>query len=205
MDTSYLNESDLTAGDVLLCYSEALSGKNEHIQNGYSHVAIVTGDRSVADSDSSGVKKTSVVSLLDEFGHIVVLRNPELWSPERIKKLDSFVSGKIGCGFNRTGMYRIPERKESLQNEAMSKIHGYFEGTFKPKSHDQNIYFCSEFITASFIEVGIIEESAAVVFSPETFSPEDIGNDKAFGFFIGYIRPSDEYQIPENDHFRTSI
>jgi len=205
MDINYLEESDLSPGDVLLCYSDNLSGKNEHINNGYSHVAIVTGDSSVSDSDSSGVKKTNIPALLEEYGHIAVLRNPELWSPDRINRLDSFVAKKLGSGFNRTGMYRLPQRKDELQTESMGKIHGYFEGTFKPESHDRNIYFCSEFITALFIEVGIIDESASILFSPETFSPEDIGNNKAFGFFIGYIKPYEEYLIPENDHFRTSI
>jgi len=205
MEISYLNKADLTPGDILLCYSDSLVGKSEYMQNGYSHVAIVTGDKTVADSDSSGVKKTDIEPLLDDYGHVAVLRTPELWGSERITKLDVFVSNKIGSGFNKAGMYRLPERKEKLQNVAMDKIHGYFEGTFKPKSHDQNIFFCSEFITAVFIEVGIIEESASIVFSPETFSPEDIGRDKAFGFFIGYIKPYDEYEIPEEDYFRTSI
>lgn len=205
LDINFLKESDLSPGDVLLCYSENLSGKSEHLKNGYSHVAIVTGDGSVSDSDSSGIKKTNISTLLEDYGHIAVLRNPELWSPDRIKKLNSFVDNKLGLGFNRTGVFRLPERKAELQEEVMGKIHGYYEGTFKPESHDRNIYFCSEFITAAFIEVGIIEESASIVFSPETFTPEDIGNDKAFGFFVGYIKPYEEYLIPENDHFRTSI
>lgn len=205
MDINYLKEADISPGDVLLCYADDLSGKNEHIANGYSHVAIVIGGRHVAHSDSSGVKITHVSSLLDEYGHIAVLRNPELWSSGRVRKLDSFVAKKLGSGFNKTGMYKLPERKDSLQDEAMSKIHKYFDGTFRPKSHDRDIYFCSEFIVASFIEVRIIEESASILLSPETLSPEDIGNDKAFGFFVGYIKSCDKYQIPESDHFRTSI
>lgn len=205
MDINYFKESDLSPGDVLLCYSESLSGKNNYIKNGYSHVAIVTGDRSVSESDSSGVKKTDIPALLKEYWHIAVLRTPELWSPNRINKLDSFVARKLGSSFNRTGMYRLPQRKDELQAESMGKIHGYFEGTFRPESHDRNVYFCSEFIAASFIEVGIIDESASILFSPETLSPEDIGKDKAFGFFVGYIKPYEEYMIPENDHFRTSI
>jgi cell wall-associated NlpC family hydrolase len=64
MDINYINEKDLTPCDVLLCYSEHLAGKNEYIRNGYSHVAIIAGDRSVIDSDSSGVQKKILILCL---------------------------------------------------------------------------------------------------------------------------------------------
>ena len=205
MTLKLIYENEIVAGDVLLCYSEVLNGKNDRIQNGYSHVAIVTSDKKVVESSSSGIKVTCIPNLLDEYEHIAVLRNHELWSPERLKKLDSFVTKKLGAGFNCAGMYRLPERKERQEQEAMNHVNGYFEGTYKPTDHNKGVYFCSELITASFIEVGIIDESASILLSPETLSPEDIGRDKAFGFFAGYIKSNDDYKIPEEDYFRTSI
>ncbi len=87
----------------------------------------------------------------------------------------------------------------------MERVHGYFEKIVVPSSGDNNKYFCSELVTSAFIKVGIIHESAAIIFAPETFLPEDIGQDKVFGFFIGYIIPYDDYKIPENDYFQYSI
>jgi uncharacterized protein YycO len=205
MQLKILYESQLQPGDVLLCYSSGLKGKNEHLMQGYSHVAIFTSKAGVVEANSKGVNRTSVSELLSEYGHIAVLRNSELWSRKRLERLDDFLAKKIGLEFNQTGMYRVPERKEQQDAEIMTRVEGYFEGRFVPKSHDRNIYFCSELVTAAFIDVGIIDESASIIFSPETFSPEDIGRDKAFGFFIGYIKPYDDYQIPDDDNFRTTL
>lgn len=205
MELKIMDESQLAAGDVLLCYSTELAGKNSHVQNGYSHAAIVTSQHGIVEANSSGVSSVNISDLFEEYGHIAVLRNLEIWSQERLKKLDSFVKRKLGTAFNRTGMYKLPERKEQLESDAMDRVHGYFEDTYRPSSHDKGVYFCSELITASFIETGIIGESASILLSPETFTPEDIGRDKVFGFFVGYIKPYDEYEIPDGDNFRTSI
>lgn len=100
---------------------------------------------------------------------------------------------------------RFHGRKEHYQNDLMERIEGYFEGTASEVPSERGVYFCSELITAAFIHVGIIAQSAAVVFTPETFSPSDVAKDKAFGFFYGYVRSSPEYVVPEGDFFKSSI
>lgn len=87
----------------------------------------------------------------------------------------------------------------------MERVHGYFEGIEPDVKADREVYFCSELVTAAFIHVGIIDKSAAVLFTPETFSPEDIGRDKAFGLFVGYLISHSVYKVPETDHFRSSL
>ena len=200
-----LNEEQLEAGDVLLCYSSMLEGKGDEIRHGYSHAAIYTKNNCIVESSSSGVKTTTVSSLLDEYGHVAVLRNKELWSENRLQKLDEYTKSQIGKKFNSIGMHKVPKRKEKQNIEATQRIEGYFEGNFKPPAYERNAYFCSELVTSAFIHVGIIDESASILLSPDTFSPEDIGQDKAFGFFVGYVIPDDKYTIPENDLFRTTI
>nr|CDQ34915.1 putative distant relative of cell wall-associated hydrolases [Virgibacillus halodenitrificans] len=205
MNLKVIEESELQPGDVLLCYSPDLEGKNEYVKDGYSHVAICVSGRDIVEANSAGVALTNTSNLLDEYGHIAVLRNPELWSPGRLNKLNGFARSKLGKKFNKPGMLRVPQRKEEQEVEAMDRVEGYFEGTYSPAGGNRNVYFCSELVTSAFIEVGIIDESASIVLSPEIFSPEDIGKDKAFGFFVGYIKPHEDYQIPHNDYFRTSI
>lgn len=205
MEPTILKEEELEPGDILLCYSSGLEGKSEEIKNGYSHAAINTQNNGVLESSSTGVKTTSISSLLNEYEHIAVLRNKELWSAERLEKLDEYTKEQLGKKFNSIGMYKVPNRKEKLQNEAMKRVEGYFDGSYKPPAYEKTTYFCSELITSAFIHVGIIGESASILLSPDVFSPEDIGRDKAFGFFAGYIVPDDDYNIPNNDTFRTSI
>lgn len=200
-----LKEEQLEPGDVLLCYSSALEGKADEINQGYSHAAIYTKTNGIIESSSSGVKTTNVSSLFNEYEHVAVLRNKELWSDSRLQKLDEFTKDQIGKNFNSVGMYKVPKRKEKQDEEVMQRVEGYFEGSYNPPAYERNTYFCSELVTSAFIHVGIIDESASILLSPDTFSPEDIGRDKAFGFFVGYIVPNNQYQIPENDTFKTTI
>lgn len=205
MEVKILKEAQLEPGDVLLCYSSALEGKADEISQGYSHAAICTQNNGIVESSSSGVKTTDVSSLFNEYEHVAVLRNKELWSKNRLQKLDGYTRDQIGKKFNSVGMYKVPKRKEKQDEEVTQRIEGYFEGSYKPPAYERNTYFCSELVISAFIHVGIIDESASILLSPDTFSPEDIGRDKAFGFFVGYIVPDNEYKIPENDTFRTTI
>lgn len=200
-----LKEEQLEPGDVLLCYSSALEGKADELSQGYSHAAIYTKNNGIVESSSSGVKTTNTSALFNEYEHLAVLRNEKLWSEDRLQKLDEYTKSQIGKKFNSVGMYKVPKRKEKQKDEVMQRVEGYFEGNYKPPAHERSTYFYSELVTSAFIHVGIIDESASILLSPDTFSPEDIGRDKAFGYFVGYIVPNEGYVIPENDAFRTSI
>ena len=133
------------------------------------------------------------------------MRNAELWNHTRLSNLEEFAKEHSGKKFNSQGMYRYSDRKKVAIDTAMDRVKGYFEGTESDVETDRQIYFCSELVTSAFIEVGIIEKSAAILFSPETISPEDIGRDKVFGFFCGYLISHPEYEVPPEDYFRPSV
>ena len=103
------------------------------------------------------------------------------------------------------GMRRVPDKKQQHTDQVMERVTGFFDGTQLPESADRESYFCSELIVSAFIDVGIIDDSASIVLSPDILSPSDIGTDKAFGLFRGYVIRSAEYKVPEMDHFRTSL
>lgn len=202
-----LKISDIQAGDVLLCYSHLTAKEETASATGYSHVAIALRGGRVLEANK-GVQLVSVAGLLDDYDHIAVLREAsaqELWDEERLNSLEEFASQAIGKPFNRMGLERFPARKESYRHDIMERVEGYFEGTTQQVRSNRGVYFCSELITAAFIHVGIIEQSAAVVFTPETFSPSDIAKDKVFGFFRGYVRYTQNYAIPNEDFFKRNI
>lgn len=202
-----LEIADIHAGDVLLCYSRLTAEEETASGTGYSHVAITLPGGRVLQADK-GVEVVSVESLFEDYDHIAVLREAtaqELWDDERLKALEEFAAKAIGKPFNRIGLQRFPARKESYASDLMERVEGYFEGTTAQVQSDRGLYFCSELITAAFIYVGIIDPSAAVVFTPETFSPSDIAKDKVFGFFRGYVRHSPGYVVPNNDYFKSNI
>lgn len=205
MNITKIDKSKIQSGDILLCYSSEMLGKADGLENGYSHAAICLNSSEVVESASNGVQTTTVDNLFEEYLHIALLRNNELWSQSRIQKLCEFANDKIGKKFNLIGVKKYPKRKETNQEAMLDQVKNIHNGTMKPLSSDRNVYFCSELVTSAFIHVGIIDSSATVCFRPEIFSPEDIGKDKAFGFFIGYILPYEEYEVPENDFFRINI
>lgn len=192
-------------GDVLLCYSREMAGKAEGLEHGYSHAAVCLNSTDIFEATGTGVKKSTIEQVLREYGHIAVLRSYEIWSNERIAELHEFAEGKDGRKFNLIGMRRYKEKKDANQQTATDQVLGVFDGKVPPASSDRRSYFCSELVTAVWIHVGIIGRDASVLFRPETMSPEDIGRDKAFGYFVGYILSHEQYAVPVDDIFRTSV
>lgn len=200
-----LDQKDLLPGDLLLGFSADLKGTDDEFKSGYAHVAIEGINGEIFEASSSGVQKTDVKTLLETYGHIAVIRAENTWSVDRVRQLDDFLQSQVGKPFNSTGMYRVPKKKEKLRTESMKRVYGYFEGTESPPPAKRNRYFCSELVTSAFIDAEIIHKSAAILLSPDVFSPEAIAKDKVFGLFKGYIVPYDSYRVPVDDRFRNSI
>lgn len=203
-----LTIADIQAGDILLCHSHMTAEEKTAIGTGYSHVAIALREGRVLEASNVGVQVVSVEELLEDYDHIAVLRElniDELWDKARLDSLEEFAAQAIGRRFNHMGLAKFPERKESYRLDLMERVHGYFEGATAEVPSKRGVYFCSELVTAAFIHVGILEQSAAVVFTPETFSPSDIAKDKAFGFFRGYVKSPSSRPVASSDFFRSSI
>lgn len=199
-----LNEKELVPGDVILCCSAMTSDKAAQVtDSNYSHAAIHIGDGEIAESSSKGVWITSVSNLLDEYDHIAVLRNPYIWGADRIDKLRSFVKKAIEdkASFNTIGVRKYESRKSQHSISELERLEQYFQGKLPEIDAKRRTYFCSELVVASFLAIGVIGQSAAVVFTPEVFSPGDLGKDAIFGGFVGYIKASDEIEISEDDDF----
>ncbi|WP_180187967.1 hypothetical protein [Achromobacter insuavis] len=199
---------DLQPGDVLLCYSCMTAEEETAAETGYSHVAITLREGQVLEATNEGVRVVSVDRLFEDYDHIAVLRElntNEIWDESRLDSLEKFAAQHKGKRFNQIGLARFPVRKESYRNDQMERVQNYFAGTAPDVLSNRGIYFCSELITAAFIHVGVIQKSAAVVFTPETFSPSDIAKDGVFGFFFGYVKPTSSYVVPDGDFFKSYI
>jgi len=203
--TLELKIANILAGDVLLCFSSMTAEEAQAVGTGYSHTAIALTEQRALEASTAGVHVVPIARLLDEYDHIAVLRNPELWDQSRLQKLEDFAAQVAGKKFNMLGLTKFPERKDRYQDDLMKRVEGFFEGTEPEVKTERGVYFCSELTTAAFINVGIIDQSAAVIFTPETFSPSDIGKDKAFGFFCGYVKSHVGYVVPEDDYFKNNI
>mgnify|MGYP001587344522 CR=1 FL=1 len=102
-------------------------------------------------------------------------------------------------------MLGVPKNMQQHSVQTQERLERFFTGNYPPEVVDRDSYFCSELIVCAFIAAGIIDDSASIVLSPGILSPSDIGRDKAFGFFRGYVLCSTTRQIPQTDYFRTSL
>lgn len=196
---------EIKAGDILLCYEDIDRRAEKTGESGYTHAAIVIDGEKILEADMRGIRYTTVNELLNSFDYLAVLRQTEVWSSQKLNDLNQFAENCIGKKFNLIGMRRFSQRKgESLLN-SVERIQDYFNGKGEIVNPFREVYFCSELVGSAFIYLGIIDSVASVVYQPETLSPHDIGKDKTFGFFIGYLLKDGEYKVPESDYFQTSI
>lgn len=200
-----LTQTDVHPGDVLLGYSAIMAEESQSQPLGYSHAAIALSDGNVLDASSSGVRIIKLDHLLDEYEHLAVLTATETWWRHRLQKLEQFALAQNGKKFNMRGMLGVPKNRQQHSVQALERLERFFAGHSPPEAVDRDSYFCSELIVCAFIDAGIIDDSASIVLSPGILSPSDIGRDKAFGFFRGYVLCSATHQIPQRDYFRTSL
>ncbi|HVW49177.1 MAG TPA: hypothetical protein VHC91_02070 [Trinickia sp.] len=200
-----LEVADVQAGDVLLCFSNMTANEAQAAETGYSHAAIALAEQRAFEASNTGVCVLPLAKLLGDYDHIAVLRSADLWIQSRLQLLENFAAHASGKSFNQVGLIRFLRRKEQYQADLMERVKGYFDGTEAEVASERPTYFCSELVTAAFIHVGIIDKSAANVFTPETFSPSDIARDKAFGFFCGYLKSTPTYVVPETDYFKSNV
>lgn len=200
-----MKQTDVCAGDVLLGYAEITAGESQAQPLGYSHVAVALADQRVLEASTSGVAITTLEELLDDYEHLAVLRSPNFWDLERVNRLEAFAQMHSGKPFNYQGMGRVPGRKAKHGVDVMVNLPKFFEGTYTPPPPSQSSYFCSQLVACAFIDAEGIDQSASIVLSPRVLSPSDVGLDKAFGLFVGYVIRSEKYEVPFADHFRRSL
>lgn len=200
-----LEVTDVQPGDVLLCYSSMTSQEAQAAGAGYSHTAIALSGERALEASTEGVRAISVVKLLDDYDHIAVLRGEELWSRDRLDLLNEFAALVSGLRFNMRGLAKFSLLKEQRDNNAMDRVEEFFQGAAPEVASIRDAYFFSELTTAAFIHAGIISPSAAVIFTPDTIAPGDIAKDKVFGLFLGYLKPSSCYIVPESDYFQSRV
>jgi hypothetical protein len=205
----FLTLDQIRPGDVLLCRRAAKSEQEIEIvktsRSEYTHAAICIGDGKAAGAGlEQGIQIHSVRLLMRVFDHIAVLRQPDAWSPERMKALADFAAAAAAAeaGYNDDGLNKFLEIRLAHESTVHERLMQFFDGKHKPPMPTAvGRYTCSEFVVAGFIIVGFIDPSAAILYSPGAFAPGDLGEDPTFGTFAGYLPLKAGYEIPATDRF----
>jgi len=201
---TFISKNDLKTGDVLLGYTSSVIDKgHDELNSGYVHVSIYLGENEVAEATRPNVQITPFEKAIEEYDHIAVLRQPDAWHENNKSRLKAFVQDLINnrAKFNRKDIRDFEKNLKDKYISEQENLEKYFDDQYQPKSPLKETYFCSELVVSVYIAVGFISESAAIIYNPEVMSPSYLGNDTTFGTFLGYIKPYEEYIIPENDQF----
>lgn len=200
-----LSVSDVQSGDVLLCRSNDLGGEvSDATGSKYVHAAICISSGKAAEASGRRVKEVAIESLLKSYSHIAVFNQPDWWPEARVAQLQRFVEAAIAreAKFNFEGIRNFEERRKLHEENIDELLRSFFEGKKLSPVSERDSYFCSEFVVAAHIAVGILDPSAAVVYDPSVQSPGGLAKTATFGFFSGYLFPYPHYQLPEDDEFR---
>lgn len=205
----FLSLDQIRAGDVLLCCRASKSAQETEIaeatKSEYTHAAICIGRGKAAGAGlDKGIQIHQVRALTRWFDHIAVLRQPDAWSSERIEALTAFAGAADAAeaGYNYEGLNNFLEIRSTHESTVQERLTEFFDGRHEPPMPTAvGRYTCSEFVVAAFIIIGFIDRSAAIVYSPNVFSPGDLGEDPTFGTFAGYLPLKEGYEIPTSDRF----
>lgn len=197
---------DLQAGDVLLHYRAKRKGITAVIEsatgNPYTHASIYLGNGMIAEASPPKIRKASLTETTADGGHIAVFRSQMGFGPQRAATLNTFVDQLVerGTWYDFRGLVGFNRRKENHEATQIDRLHEFFENSAPPHDLANRPFFCSALVVACYCVVGIIDNSAAVIYSPDIYSPGALGNEPTFGHILGYLAPAG-YEVPDEDPF----
>lgn len=205
-----MRDSELRAGDVLLCYEDKKidpigGGITRATGSEYTHAAICISSSVATEATVlGGVSKIEIEDLIKRYDHVAVFRQPDAWKPpERIQAMNAFIDSVVAskAKYNLRDVATFKKRSEVHQLSLTDQLHAFFNGTYAAAPIEKGSYFCSELVASCFVVTGFIEPSAAVVYKSNVTSPGALGRDPTFGTFCGYVSSVPNYSVPATDEF----
>lgn len=199
----YKKIEDLKFGDILLC-----NGNTKYISNkikkatssNYTHAAIYVGNKKIAHSTmAKGVHIDDLDNLINGSLYIGILRQKDIWSENRINKLNNFIeklSNSKLSNYNFNGVINFKTNKSKYNLSIDSLLDEYFKSGKRENKEDK--FFCSQFIMECLCAVDYLSDSVLIAYGSHVTSPSDLINQNNCGFFYGFINPHNN-DIPKDD------
>ena len=201
-----IDASAVRAGDVLLHYRSKRKGVTAVIESAtgspYTHASICLGDGNLAEASPPKIRKAPLAETMTDDSHIAVFRSQCGFGHDRAIRLNAFIDQLIqkDTWYDFRGLVGFNRRKESHEATQIERLHEFFETKAPPHTLTNRPFFCSALVVACYCAVGIIDDSAAVIYSPDVYSPGALGNEPTFGHILGYLAPA-VYEVPATDPF----
>lgn len=201
-----IDTSTVRAGDVFLHYRAKRKGITYVIESAtgspYTHASIYLGDGLLAEASPPKVCKTPLIKAMADDSHIAVFRSQCGFGPDRATRLNAFIDQLIqqSTWYDLLGLVGFSSRKELHESTQLDRLHEFFENNAPQHTLTNRPFFCSALVVACYCVVGIIDDCAAVIYSPDVYSPGALGTEPTFGHIFGYLAPAG-YEVPADDPF----
>lgn len=198
-------ESDLLPGDVLIYRPRAsgiIGAKISAVTGSpYTHAAIYLGEGIVAESNfPRGVEIHAVKDSVRGNRCIAVLRSQVGFGGDRPEKLRKFADTVVERNkrYDLINVLKFQNQSQAYFNNQLGFIIENYGRVASPDQLAEQNFFCSAFVVACYVSVGLIGESAQVAYQPIHFSPGHLHKDPVFGWLLGFLVPEGG-SIPEDD------
>jgi hypothetical protein len=208
-DINKLNALDLLPGDILLHLSLRKKNKKSIIsaftQSPYTHASIYVGRNKIAEAVPPKLRTQCLESVLTPESCIGVLRSQANFTKRRADTLNNFVECLIknNTRYDFSGVIKFPKNRKKYQEDIMNSVSTVFieQQHETTEALQKRSYFCSAFVVACYMIVGIIEKSAHASYRHDVLCPADLYRDPTFGWLFGYL-VHDINAVPEDDPLR---
>jgi hypothetical protein len=199
---------DLLPGDILL-YRPMRPGYVQRrisavTESPYAHAAIYVGDGKVAEALAGwflqGVVKNDLTQSIVGTQCVGVLRSQLGFKWDRPARLKQFVDDVCSRGrrYNLLAILNFKRDSRRFFDNQLQYIHENYGKSAPTESFARRAYFCSAFVVAYYVAVGIIGERGQVAYPEGLFSPGHLARDPTFGWLLGYL-VSKGGSVPEGD------
>lgn len=201
-----IDASAVRAGDIFLHYRAKRKGVTAAIEavtgSPYTHASIYLGDGILAEASPPKVRRTPLIEAMADDSHIAVFRSQCGFGPDRVVRLNAFIDQLIQqhTWYDLRGLASFNRRKTLHEATQFERLHEFFENNAPPHTLTNRPFFCSALVVACYCAVGIIDDSAAVIYSPDVYAPGALGTEPTFGHILGYLAPTG-YEMPATDPF----
>lgn len=208
--TNLILELDqLEAGDLLVCVIRGSRAQEvaEATGSKYTHAGICYSSTEVVHMTMNGIEKVAVDQFLRATRYAAVLRNPSIWNSANLKLVRDFLDGCLANhrSYDLAALDTFSIRRDDHRLNLLDNLYAHFEKGLKPHDHRKLKYLCSELVVATFVEVGVIHPSAAIVYQCDAYSVGDLVRDPTFGYLVGYLKADGRGEIPPDSEFASSM
>ncbi|GEN01728.1 hypothetical protein MRA01_62670 [Methylobacterium radiotolerans] len=203
--STIISENDLEPGDILLYRSLNQKPHQRAISlatgSPYTHASIYLGEGLIAEATvAAGVRIVSLSTQLCGDYCVGVLRSQMGFGTIRSGELIRFVQSLVSAGARYDLMSAVAFRykKQKHLHDQLDLLKKNFGDFIHEEELIKDSYFCSALVVACYYVVGIIHQSAQIVYPHKLISPADLHRDPTFGWFLGYLLPPGA-KIPAGD------